>query len=549
VSYIEMDENGGECMMIKHSGLDTASNVQFSFDYPYEINRTYCFSFDVKGTYGKITSQFENSETYTNCGNCSDFEITPEWTTVTVMGKTEDKGEIVNRWVANIGDYEGTMYIRNMKIYTLAEEPISAGETFTYDGINYEVVDPMAQICRVIATKQISGECIIPEAVPYRSVDFAVSEIDNTAFAGNDDLRSVTLPVTIDSIGRNAFADCGRLTSLVWQGRHELPGRVLEEIGNPNLVVYVDASEYAPVGIDCNIVVDGVCQLLDLTPGYAFTPVKDFTALHSRMVKEFTQKTYVGLCAGWETIVLPFDVAKVYAENIESELVPFSVMTDRYSQRPYWLYEADPNGEWIEASYIRAGIPYIISTPNNSAYPATVNINGPVVFSNDAPQTITPETTAPYAVSWASGSEFRPVWLPLDKSERSEAMGLNSGLGHLRGEDGKPLPPGSNFHVEVSPSPLEAYVTRLGSERARKVMGSHTLVVPEISGEDLEVHVKDGAVNLRSASDRRLTIYKPDGVTVRRVDLRAGETVALDDLTCGIYIIAGQKVIVNFLSR
>ena len=124
-------------------------------------------------------------------------------------------------------------------------------------------------------------------------------------------------------------------------------------------------------------------------------------------------------------------------------------------------------------------------------------------------------------------------------------MGLNSGLGHLRGEDGKLLPPGSNFHVEVSPSPLEAYVTRVGSERARKVMGSHTLVDPIISGEDLEVHVKDGAVDLCCASNRRLTIYKPDGVSVLTVDLKAGETVAIEDLTRGVYIIAGRKVIVK----
>ena len=544
-SRIEMDENGGECFMMTNSAPSTPSSAQFSFDRQYEIGKTYYFTFEVRGTDGVVTSQFENNKTYTNCGSCNSFEITSEWTPITVKGKVEDKGEVVNRWVANIGDYEGTMYIRNMKIYTLVEEPVAAGETFTYEGINYAVIDPIDKTCKAISANSISGNCILPEAVPYRSVDFSVVEIGDGAFAGKSDLRSVTLPATIESIGRNAFADCERLTSLVWEGRRELPVRVLEEIGNPNLLVYVEASEYAPAGMDRNLVVDGVCQLLDLTPGYAFTPVRDFTALRSRMVKKFTQKTYVGTCSGWETIVLPFDVTMVYAENIESELVPFSVMTDRYSQRPCWLYEADPNGEWIEASNIRAGIPYIISTPNNSAYPVTVNINGPVVFSNDAPQRISPETTAPYAVSWASGREFRSLWLPLDASGRMEAMGLNSGLSHLRDEDGKPLPPGSDFHMEVVPSPLEAYVTRLGSERARKVMGSQTAVVPIASDEDLDVRVEDGTIYARNASDRILAVLTPDGVTVRMVCVKAGETVTIGGLTRGLYIIDGRKVIVK----
>lgn len=544
-SRIEMDENGGECFMMTNSAPDTPSSAQFSFDCQYEIGKTYYLTFDVKGNTAVITSQFENNGTYTNCGNCSDFEITSKWTTVTVMGKTEDKGEIVNRWVANIGDYEGSMYIRNMKIYTLAEEPIAAGETFTYNGVNYAVIDPIAQTCKAIAAHPISGDYLLPEAVPYRSVDFSVIEIGDGAFAGNTDLRSVTLPATIAKIGQNALVDCRCLTSFVWQGQRELPERVVAEIGNPNLLVYVDASEYAPAGLDCNLVVDGVCQLLDLTPGYAFTPVKDFTALRSRMVKEFTQMTYVGLCAGWETIVLPFDVAKVYAENIESELVPFSWMTDRYSQRPYWLYEADPEGEWMEAPAIRAGVPYIISTPNNSAYPANFNVNGTVVFSNETPQRISPEITAPYSVSWASGSEFRSLWLPLDASGRTEAMALNSGISYLKGEDGKILPPGSAFHAEVVPSPLEGYVTRLGSERARKVMDSHTVVLPVSSDEGLEVRVKDGAIYARSASSRSLTVFMPDGSTVRTVFLNAGETVAIEGLTRGIYIIAGRKVTVK----
>ena len=420
------------------------------------------------------------------------------------------------------------------------------GDEFESDGIKYAVTGTQPNTCAILPGALAGMEdVVVPSEVTFEDNVFTVVSVGEDCFRGSDVLRSVTLPATVTEIGSNAFADCERLTSLVWQAHSVVPSHVVKEIGNPNLLLYVDDLGYASESQGCIVVADGVCESLELTPGYPFTPVSAFTANSSRMVKEFRQKTYIGTCAGWETVVLPFDAAEVYAENLGSSLTPMESVGEDHSLRPYWLYEGDASGDWTPASEIRAGVPYIISTPNNSAYADGYNVDGPVVFSSGQPQRITPETTEPYAVDWASGRQFRSLWLPLPKEEAEDAMGLNVGMNWLTDDDGELLPPGSAFHVGVTPKPLEAYVTRIGAERAMKVMGGQSGVLPVIAESSLEMRVADGALSLRSVTDRTVHVFTPDGASVRVLELKAGEAVTINGLTPGIYIAAGRKVIVR----
>lgn len=424
--------------------------------------------------------------------------------------------------------------------------PVYTGDEFEYDGIWYTVVDTGEKTCKTKDSGNgVAGNLIIPAAASYENEEYSVIEIGQESFRGSESLLSVTLPASIQVIGTDAFANCQSLTSLVWTRHERLSRNVTDEIGNPNILLYVDSIRFAPEGMGANVVADGVCEYLDVTPGHAFTPLTPFTALQSRMVKEFTQKTYIDICAGWETIVLPFEANEVYAENIGSPLTPFAALTDMQAQRPFWLYEADEAGLWKEASGIRAGVPCIISMPNNPGYVSGYSIEGDVVFSSSEPQRITPETTAPYAVDWASGRQFRSLWLPLLREEAEDAMGLNVGMSWLTGDDGELLPPGSAFHAGVTPKPLEAYVTRIGSERAMKVMGGQSGVLPVIADGSLEIRVEDGALLLRSAANRKEFVFTPEGAILRMLELKAGETIAINDLIPGIYIVAGRKVILR----
>lgn len=431
---------------------------------------------------------------------------------------------------------------------TISIEGLNPGESFAYDGIWYTVTD--AQTCMTrpssedFAGNVASGNLLIPSAVLYGSNEYTVTEIGELSFWRNTNLLSISLPSTVEKVGNRAFEDCERLTSLIWCGGQQMPTDVYDAIANPNLLVYVDNEQYAPEGLNHNVVANGTCQKLILTSGYPFTPVNDFTAKSSSMTKEFTQITGTDGCSGWETIVLPFTVVKVTSPQGHT-LLPFNKVSDVNRQRPFWLYEADPTGEWLAADSIKAGVPYIISMPNNPRYNPAYNISGPVTFSNPKPQLITAETTAPYVSTWTSGREFRSLWLPLDDSEAATAMGLNVGIDYLTDNDGTLLPPGSAFHTGVTPKPLEAYVVSNGNARAFRIWGSQSAVLTLPDEDGLKIAQEGNVVMLKSNVDRTVEIYSADGTLLRRVELKTSDPVYIEGLPQGICLIAGRKIILR----
>ncbi|MDE5871450.1 MAG: Ig-like domain-containing protein, partial [Muribaculaceae bacterium] len=425
-------------------------------------------------------------------------------------------------------------------------------DSLEFDGITYIVIDDEADLLRTkdgTADGEASGNVAdgnleIPGTVSTNYRDYTVTEIGDYSFSGNSHLLSVTIPATIEHIGTGAFSDCERLTSLVWLGHTPLQSGVLEEIGNPNLLLYVDSVQYAPEGLDHNIVADGICDNLVLTPGYPFTPLKTFTAKHSEITKEFTQLTPIDGCAGWETLAIPFEPTEITAPDGRA-LVPFAVFSDIFTQCPFWLYEADTDGEWKEASEVRQSVPYIVSMPDNDSYDDQYRIHGAVTFSTDQETVIAPETTAPYITTWSSGREFRSLWLPLDDEMAADAMGLNVGIDDLTDSDGELLAPGSAFHADVLPIPLEAYVTRIDGRRYMPVRGDQSFIKMIEGDNGLRISVDLGRIILSSDSDRTVDIITIDGVLLRRAYVKAGVGYRIENLTRGIYIVAGRKITVK----
>lgn len=137
-------EDGRECVKIAQTAEGKNSwEVQFAFDAEggYEIGTTYYFTFDVKGTPSEgIPSGFQCTDGYIGCGNMNNFAITEDWNTVTVSGTVTDPGDgkSVQRWVASIGNYTGTFYISNMKLYTKeesGEEPATGWVSLIQGGV------------------------------------------------------------------------------------------------------------------------------------------------------------------------------------------------------------------------------------------------------------------------------------------------------------------------------------------------------------------------------------------------------------------------------
>ena len=56
---------------------------------------------------------------------------------------------------------------------------------------------------------------------------------------------------------------------------------------------------------------------------------------------------------------------------------------------------------------------------------------------------------------------------------------------------------------------------------------------------------KTWTLSISSASDQTVAIYTPEGVTVKIIRVKAGEVYIIDNLTRGIYIVAGRKITVK----
>ncbi len=378
----------------------------------------------------------------------------------------------------------------------------------------------------------------------------AQTQLANCAFWNLPNMVSISLAGTFD-VSQNPFVYCPAIASLEWKNNSRLPREVINYFDNPNLLIYVEDLQYAPQGMTKNIVVNNEanggweCMNLELTQGYPFYAEHEFVAASSSMTMDFNQTTPLGVSGGWETIVLPFNVSMVRAHNDQDDLVSFANLTDINTQLPYWLYEANSTSEWKLASSIRASIPYIIAMPNNDAYDPKYNISGPVTFYGPEGTYISMLSTTPYSLTWPSGHQFRSLWIPLTYNEAQQAMGLNVGIDNLVDDEGKILLPGSAFHVDVTPRPLEAYVTRNGSRMSLPVMGGQTHVELLSASNGLGIDAQDGSIWLKSEYDRTVSIYRIDGVCVGTVNLKAGDTFQVSDLSKGLYIVAGQKIILK----
>ena len=86
---------------------------------------------------------------------------------------------------------------------------MSFAETAVIDGITYNI-DKEARTASVIASDtKYTGNIVIPETIKHNEVTYNVTRIEGTAFYYCNGLRSITIPNSIESIGRNAFQYCG----------------------------------------------------------------------------------------------------------------------------------------------------------------------------------------------------------------------------------------------------------------------------------------------------------------------------------------------------
>ena len=86
---------------------------------------------------------------------------------------------------------------------------------YNVDGINYDIISATELTVKVVSKGEgYSGNIVIPSSITPETYTFDVIRIDNSAFYNCFNLKSVTIPNSVTSIGDHAFSFCDGLTSI-----------------------------------------------------------------------------------------------------------------------------------------------------------------------------------------------------------------------------------------------------------------------------------------------------------------------------------------------
>lgn len=211
------------------------------------------------------------------------------------------------------------------------------------------------------------------------------------------------------------------VAAVVWNSNEPLTQGDLQDIGNPNLLVYVNNNSQVPENHN-NVVVNGVAReivLADTNEGNNnFFAPQPFVAESISYTRNFEQQTQIGVSRGWETIALPFDVQSVKHE-LQGDIAPFGLSA---SDKHFWLRRPSPEG-LQQDTQIEANTPYVISMPNSEEYVKEYNLPGRVTFSST--NIMVPATEPKIQKMTKSSIEMIPTTVAVARS--SEVWALNVG--------------------------------------------------------------------------------------------------------------------------
>ncbi|MBQ7415360.1 MAG: BspA family leucine-rich repeat surface protein [Prevotella sp.] len=245
----------------------------------------------------------------------------------------------------------------------------------------------------------------------------------------------------------NMFVNCSSLAAIV-AGNANIPAEQYAQIGNPNLLVYVNDASLAPKGVQ-NVVINGTAPEIILTDVESgnnnwYCP-QPFTAQKISYTRNFQQQTQIGVSRGWETIALPFDVQTIAAEDSRI-ITPFGDYTSPYN---FWLRRLTHNG-LQSAQQIEANTPYLISMPNSTEYPEEYKLAGKVTFS--AENASVPESNL--VIDESADIFFAPSFERMEAQQYIYAINV--------GEERGGHPEGSVFEQNYREvRPFEAYTKHL----------------------------------------------------------------------------------------
>ncbi len=325
--------------------------------------------------------------------------------------------------------------------------------------------------------------------------DVATFEVD-WIVTGTATFDGLVATVSGDKTLDDAFEAAGgrseaakTIAAIRWNKETAMTESDLQGLNNPNLLVYVSAEALAPAGVQ-NVVINGVAKSIVLTDTKEgngnFCVPQQFTAESISYTRNFQQTTQIGVCRGWETIALPFDVQSIKHES-KGDIVPFG-STENGTH--FWLRRLMPDG-LQSAQRIEANMPYVISMPNSEEYTYEFILAGRVTFS--AQNATVPVTAAKVTALADSSITMEPTMVAVGRS--STVWALN--VGQVRGSNVE----GSVFERDYREvRPFEAYtVHRQGNSSsgednpAPRMIPIQKLMDSDATGiEDVRWQMSDG---------------------------------------------------------
>ena len=332
---------------------------------------------------------------------------------------------------------------------------------FVIDGVAYHAVDStQVEVRKPLGyySNGYKGAIAIAPEVFFNNINFRVTSVTDDAFADSE------------------------LGAIVWNAEFTVPDNVNTMVNNPNLLVYVNSDALAPKNIT-NVVINGVAKNIILvdatTENGSFLVPESFTAEQISYERTFNQETMVGICRGWESIALPFDVQTITHEK-QGAISPFGRGD---SNKHFWLRRLGSNG-FVQADKMEANVPYIIAMPNSSEYSEQYNLPGRVTFS--ATNAIVPITEERVLSLSDSTIMMIPTMQRLGRSSRYYAINV----GEVRGQ----YLEGSVFERDYREiRPFEAYTTHAENAPAPRFVPIDDIIGGNMTGiEDVRSQMSDG---------------------------------------------------------
>ena len=351
-------------------------------------------------------------------------------------------------------------------------------------------------------------------------------KLPEEAFAGMRGLVAFASPREIGNVGEHLFRACSSLAAIQWKASRALPTTAMQDVSNPNLLVYVNSKGFAPSNFR-NIVANGTAEEIVLSDVYLgsnanfFCP-ETFHATKISYVHSYEMTTERLVAKGWETLALPFNVQTVTHKD-KGTIAPFADGSASEETCRFWLYALNEGSGFQRAAQIEAFKPYIISMPNSQEYAQRYNLGGVVTFS--AANVDVAATPVSDMTVQGNKLTLTPVFCGLEQEDRLFALNVKNSNTPYYGV----LQEGSTFIAGLrSIRPFEAYATLLDNS-ARE-----TISLGELFDEGTTDI--DSIQTVRPASG---AIYDLGG---RKMSSEDGQHQPLKK---GIYVQQGRKIVIS----